>query len=203
MSVRTGPTSLPDAAVSADTLQLAIDNDLYTSFDFTIDSGTVDLNSLSFDLYMSSFDAANDYNVTFMSDLTGFAVGNELGSASPVGSSAPGLNTQLDLTSFGVFSGLGPQTIEFRAYYWDNVEINGDIYRLDNITLSDEIVTPLVFSEWLTDGGGDFGTAANWDSDPNVPGVDVLDNNALFGGAITAASTVNADTNAQPRDHPV
>ena len=52
-------------------------------------------------------------------------------------------------------------------------------------------------AEWITDGSGNWNTAANWDSNPAVPGVGGLSGgNALFGNTITIPATVTLDVNA-------
>ena len=197
--VRTNGTDDPnDTNTTASTLAQSIDWDLYTTFDFTIDSGTVDLRTLSFDTYMTSFSSSQDYNVAFMSSLTGFTAGNELGSASPIGSSAPGLNTIIDLTQGGTvttFENLGPQTIEFRIYYFDDLEDNSDIYRVDNITLTDE-QQPITVN-WITDGGGLWNDPNNWDSNPAIPGVTNPDDNVIIGSVISADATIDVDVDSQ------
>ncbi len=199
-NVRTSGTDVIGApGTSTDTLALAIANDAYTSFDFTINSGTADLRTLEFDYWMRSFNAANDYSVVFMSSLTGFTAGNELGSASPIGASAPGVQTAIDLTQGGTsstFLGLAPQTIEFRFYYLDNVETTAERHRVDNIRLTD--VQQALFSEWTFDGGGDWGTATNWSSDPDIPGAgSLLDDDVRIGTAISADATINMNVAAQ------
>ncbi len=197
--VRTNGTDLAaDTNTTADTLALAIANDLYTSFNVTIDSGTADFNTLSFDLWnKSDFNAADNLNVAFMSSLTGFTDGNEIASASVITDTAN--NFVFDLTQGGTvntFQSLAPQTIEFRAYYFDDQETNGKIFRLDTIRLTNELQNPLY--TWVTDGSGDWSTAANWDSSPDVPGIGgQLDADVSIGGNISDVATINLDVSPQ------
>ena len=178
--------STGDLAADGDELSEALANDAYFSFTLNTLGNSTDLSQLAFDHISNS---SSSFSVALMSDLTGFTAGNEIFSSTLTSPST--LNHIVDLSSIGALQGL-TSTAEFRFYFYDVLDNNGSIQRVDNVILSSTL--PLVFTDWDLDGSGDWSAAVNWEGDA-VPGVDA---NARFGAFIvTDDISVNVNVNSQ------
>jgi len=117
------------ATGSTTDLATAITNNTYLEFSVTVDSGTQDLSSITFDQYGTNISVP--YSIAVMSNVTGFTAGSELATFTTSNNTITNRSVVL---SDAAFKGLAPASeVTFRLYFFDSQDVFSNIQRVKNI----------------------------------------------------------------------
>lgn len=120
-------------------------NMFYHSFSLTIDSGTWNIESVTYDYFATSI--YQSFFTGLYTDQTGFTDTSVKLGGLDINSNAGGLAT-VDLTSANAIAGsafeglTAGSSVEFRIYFGDNSTSNDRIHRIDNLTVNGSAVIP-------------------------------------------------------------